>query len=147
MILNLENTRTKKQKARMEEAKREDICPFCPVGLKKIHKLPIEFEYGGFFATKNAFAYDGTDFHYLIIPRRHINDITELNDNDWISVGRILKEVLTNQNSSSGGFFLRFGDMTKTGSSIEHLHFQVLSGTKSETDEDRKSLKVKLGYF
>ncbi len=139
------NSRTKEQFDRMQKAEDLNICPFCKEGLKKIHKLPIEKETEDFFVTKNAFPYEGTSVHYLIIPKKHIKDTKELKDNMWIQIGKLFNWIRNNINTKSGGFFLRFGDLHWTGSSIEHIHFQIISGTRSDK-EKKESLKVKLGY-
>ena len=63
-----------------------------------------------------------------------------------MQIGELFSWVREFSNTKSGGFFLRFGDMHKTGSSVEHLHFQVISGSKSDTEDDKESIKVKFGY-
>ncbi len=139
------NSRTKEQFCRMQEAEKLNICPFCKEGLKRIHKLPIEKETRDFFVTKNAFPYEGTSAHYLIIPKKHIRDIEELQSEMWIQIGELFNWIRKYTNAKSGGFFLRFGDLHWTGSSVEHLHFQIISGTKSDKSKS-DSIKVKLGY-
>jgi len=141
-----ENSRSQKQYQRMEKAEKLNICPFCKEGLKKIHGMPIEKEVGDFFVTKNAFPYKGTKYHYLIIPKEHISSVMEFTSENWAQVGALFQWVSKQTQIDSGGFFLRFGDMHKNGSSIEHIHFQIISGTKGDYDDDKEPLKVKLGY-
>ena len=145
-LLNPNNSRGTEQKRRMNIAEKESICPFCKEGLVKIHQLPVLHEIDDMFITKSAFPYDGTKEHFMIIPKEHITDISKLTPKMWSAVGTLLKWAQDACDLSYGGLFIRFGDMTKTGSSVAHLHFQLLSGTKSEKDMDRKSLKIKLGY-
>lgn len=140
------NSRSEQQFNKMCEAEELNLCPFCSKGLKKIHKLPIEKETTDFFVTKNAFPYEGTLAHYLIIPKKHLKYISELNSDMWIQIGELFNWLTEKPNTQSGGFFIRFGDLHRTGSSIEHLHFQVISGSKSDTSENKKSLKIKFGY-
>jgi len=147
-MLNIYNVRSDEQKERMEKADKEKLCPFCPEGLTKIHKLPIDKEIGGFFATKTAFPYEGTDQHYLIISKEHIVDQNKLTDTDWQDIGRVFKWIMDNSKITGGAMFWRFGDMKKNGSSVAHFHMQVISGNSSENDSEdtRESIKVKLGY-
>jgi len=145
-LFNHNNVRNKEQIRRMNMAEENNLCPFCSEGLIKIHQQPILHEIDGIFITKSAFPYNGTSQHYMIIPKEHITDISKLTSKQWSAVGLLLQWVQDKYKLHSGGLFIRFGDMTKTGSSVAHLHFQVLSGTKSEKDTDRESLKVKLGY-
>ena len=139
------NSRSAQQLNRMTKAEKLNICPFCPKGLNEIHRLPVEKETFDFFVTKNAFPYEGTSIHYLIVFKKHITKINNLEPDKWVQIGELFDWILENTKTSSGGLFLRFGDMHWTGSSIEHLHFQVISGTKSDKNKN-KSLKVKLGY-
>ena len=147
-MLNKYNVRNDEQMKRMEKAEQEKICPFCPKGLKVIHKLPIEKTYGGFFCTKTAFPYDGVEQQYLIISKKHLDDPNKLKSTDWKDIGKCFKWVLKKTKMEGGAMFWRFGDMKKNGSSIAHFHIQVLSGNSSENEPEpkRESIKVKLGY-
>jgi diadenosine tetraphosphate (Ap4A) HIT family hydrolase len=147
-ILNKYNVRSEEQKIRMEEADKENICPFCPDGLKVIHRLPIEIEIGRFFVTKSAFPYEGTNYHYLIVSKEHITEPAQISGEDWQDIGKAFNWVLESAKMTGGGMFLRFGDMKKNGSSVAHVHLHVISGNSIESDpeEIRESLKVKLGY-
>lgn len=147
-MLNKNNVRSGEQMKRMEKAEKENICPFCPVGLKAIHKLPIEKTLGDFFATKTAFPYEGTEHQYLIISKKHLDKPSQLKAKDWQDIGKVFNWVLKKTKISGGSMFWRFGDMQKNGGSIAHFHIQVLSGNSSEneSEEKRESIKVKLGY-
>jgi diadenosine tetraphosphate (Ap4A) HIT family hydrolase len=147
-MLNKYNVRNDEQMKRMEKAEANKICPFCPKGLKIIHKLPIEKTFGNFFATKTAFPYDGVQQHYLIISKKHLDDPAKLKSADWQDIGKCFNWVLKKTRITGGAMFWRFGDMQKNGSSIGHFHIQVLSGNSSEREPEdkRESIKVKLGY-
>ncbi len=147
-MLNIYNVRSEDQKARMEKADKENICPFCPQGLEKIHKLPVEMEVENFFATKTAFPYEGTEHHYLIISKKHLTEVSKISDNDWSDIWKVFKWIISNNKMVGGAMFWRFGNMQKNGSSVEHLHMHVISGNSSENDaeDERESIKVKLGY-
>ena len=130
----------------MEQIEKFDLCPFCEEGLEIIHGMPLEEVTADFFVTQNAFPYEGTECHYLIVPKEHKMTVMDLTDIHWGQIGQLLKWIIQTTTIEAGGFFLRFGDMHRNGSSIEHIHFQVISGTKSDQDSERESLKVKLGY-
>lgn len=147
-MLNIYNVRSAEQKLRMEKADKENLCPFCPEGLEKIHRLPIEKDFGDFFATKTAFPYEGTKHHYLIISKKHLTDLSQISETDWQNIWRALKWIINNCKISGGAMFWRFGDMKKNGSSVAHFHIQLLTGNsdENEPEESRESIKVKLGY-
>ncbi|PCI89771.1 hypothetical protein COB18_03155 [Candidatus Kaiserbacteria bacterium] len=145
MNLHKNNARSDIQLERMNLAENLKLCPFCSKGLIQIHKAPIEKETEAFFVTKNVFPYEGTRVHLLIIPKEHISTIADIAPKHWIEIGELFQWIVKKENLDAGALFVRFGNMHKTGSSIEHLHFQIISGTKTD-EEDSEGLKVKLGY-
>lgn len=144
--LKIENVRGTEQRERMNLAEDLKLCPFCDEGLTTIHKMPIEESTEHLFVTKNAFPYEGTKCHYLIISKEHITDVEDLTPTHWMEVRELFSWVVEKERLDSGALLLRFGSMNKTGSSVGHIHFQVISGAKSDEDDDAESLKVKIGY-
>jgi diadenosine tetraphosphate (Ap4A) HIT family hydrolase len=146
--LNHTNVRTDEQKERMSLAEEKKICPFCPNGLDIIHQKEILFKNDSWYFTESAFPYEGTKHHYLINTIKHITDTNELNSKEWSDFGEIFNFALASKKIDGGAIFLRFGDMSKNGSSVEHIHFQLISGEMNESNskDERESLKVKLGY-
>lgn len=146
--LRIRNSRGKEQTDRMLTAERLNICPFCKEGLKKIHKLPILKSSANFFVTKNAFPYEGTDHHFLIVTKKHITSLNKIKPKDWNEIGKLVNWVIKKNNIEGGGLFLRFGDLRKTGSTVNHLHWQIISGNSHDEipEHQRESLKVKLGF-
>ena len=138
--------RTDDQRIRMNQAENDELCPFCPEGLVKIHRMPILHALNLLFVTESAFPYEGTSAHYMIIPKRHLTEVEQLTAEDWEEIGLLFAWIREHYSIQYGGMFIRFGDMSRTGSSVAHLHFQILSGTKKYDDENREPLRVKLGY-
>ena len=146
--LNLSNTRTEEQTKRMQNAQERGLCPFCPEGLIEIHQKEIIHSNDSWLLTENAFPYEGTEHHFLIVSKKHISSLSELETRDWELQGEMIQYLIKEKNIDGGGIFLRFGNMKKNGSSVEHLHIHVISGDTDEgaPKENRESLRVKLGY-
>lgn len=69
--------------------------------------------------------------HILIIPRRHVPSLAELDDDDGDLGGRLLlvaKEVAREQGVEVGGFRLVTNTGSDGGQSVAHLHFHLLGG-------------------
>jgi diadenosine tetraphosphate (Ap4A) HIT family hydrolase len=100
-------------------------CPFCDENLE-FHKEPIIKKYRDWFITKNSYPYQNTKYHFLIIPKKHLTDISELNSDDLKSIQYLIK--FTNKNFKVGGgkLFLKFGEKKFSLSSIDHLHFHLI---------------------
>lgn len=146
--LNFNAVRSEEQRSRMEKAKESLLCPFCEKGLIEIHQKEIFYENNSWLVTESAFPYDGTEHHYLIVSKRHVSSISDLSPTEWSDQGEAIKYLVSEKKIDGGSMFLRFGDMKKTGSSIEHLHVHVLSGNADENMETnlREPIRVKLGY-
>jgi diadenosine tetraphosphate (Ap4A) HIT family hydrolase len=146
--LNISNARTPEQKRRMEKAISEKLCPFCGAGLKVIHKKLIIKKTTSLFLTESAFPYEGTSHHYLIVSKKHTVDLTKISSKVWGEVGTLTKFAIKKYKIDGGSMFLRFGEMHKNGSTIDHIHWHLISGNSSEKEkeENREAVRVKLGY-
>lgn len=143
--LNLSNARNKKQKIRMEKINRDGVCPFCPKDILKYHKMPIFKKGKWWILTKNDFPYKGTSFHFLAIYKKHIKDISEISSEASKELMELFNEIILENKIKGGSLFIRFGDTDYTGGTVEHLHAHLISGGRKQ--KNKKSIKVKLGYF
>jgi diadenosine tetraphosphate (Ap4A) HIT family hydrolase len=132
----------------MKKAVQEKLCPFCGNGLKVIHKKPILKKTANLFLTESAFPYEGTNHHYLVVSKKHITDPQKLSGKIWSELGLLVKYTLKKFKIDGGSMLFRFGEMHKNGSTIDHVHFHIISGNGSELDaeEKREAIRVKLGY-
>lgn len=146
--LNHQNVRNAEQAKRMKLADENKLCPFCGEGLKVIHKNPILKKTKNFLFTQSAFPYEGTSHHFLILAKKHITDPQKITGKMWAEIGDLMKYALRKYKILGGSLFFRFGEMHATGSSIDHVHFHVLSGNATEFDDEktREPIRVKLGY-
>lgn len=98
-------------------------CIFCKIVKGEIpSKFIKENEYCIVFNDLNP----KSDVHLLVVPKKHLKDITEI-DNDLM--GKVLdtiKEVAKENNLESFRIVNNCGE--NAGQSVFHLHFHVLSG-------------------
>ncbi len=143
--LNHDNARTDEQKALMAQIEADGICPFCAEHFKKYHPKPIIIETDYWFVTENMSPYEGTSHHYIFVYKpAHIsrpNDILPEAAHDLFA---LVSEVTERNHIEGGSFFMRFGNMEWNGSSVEHLHAQLIVGKKK--DDTAEALRVKLGW-
>lgn len=70
--------------------------------------------------------------HYLIIPKKHLSDITEFQPDDQNLAGAMLlmAKTLSEQLSGSKAFKLIINNGTDVGQSVFHSHMHFLAGKK-----------------
>jgi len=71
--------------------------------------------------------------HLLIIPKKHIGGLTELDKADELLIGRIvgLSKTLAERFSfSQCGFRLVANSGPDAGQAVDHIHFHLLGGRK-----------------
>ena len=146
--LNIHNSRSEKQKQRMETAQEKMLCPFCPEGLIEIHKNEIIRSNEDWLLTENPFPYEGTKHHYLLVSKEHWSKPEEMTPSAWATMGEMFNYLIKEKKINGGSLLMRFGDMKTNGTSVEHIHIHVISGNADESypENERESIKVKLGY-
>jgi len=71
--------------------------------------------------------------HVLIIPKRKIRTLNDLEDDDADLVGRMVlaaKEIAASEGIAEDGYRLNFNCNTKAGQSVWHIHLHLLGGRK-----------------
>ena len=143
--LNHNQARTDEQKNLMAKIEADGVCPFCEAHFRQYHPKPILKETGSWFLTENMSPYEGTTHHYIFVYKpAHITLPSELSPESRIELFDLVDWAVKEFNIIGGAFFMRFGDGDYNGSSVEHLHGQLISGVKK--GDDSEGLRVKLSY-
>ncbi len=100
-------------------------CPFCP-GSFIYHPHPILRHEGKWFITRINEPYPNARVQLLIIGEEHKETFCELTVEDLASVRELVGWAIREFSLAGGGFALRFGDTTRTGATIRHLHFHLI---------------------
>lgn len=103
-------------------------CVFCKIINKDI---PSDIIY----EDEDVIAFNDLDpqapIHFLVIPKKHIQSITELDGSDYDLVGKIfkvIKKLAEDKGLSEEGYRVVSNVGEKAGQSVPHLHFHVLGG-------------------
>ena len=144
-FVDLNNARDGVYKKVIEDIQESSICPFCPEHIKNIHKNPIE-EKEFWLVTNNMYPYKPTKRHLLIIHKKHIEHSNDLSKEAWIELLNIVQKENKKLNIEGGTFLMRFGKSKYTGSSVSHLHCQLLqSDPDSPEYEKSKGVLTRVG--
>jgi ATP adenylyltransferase len=112
------------------------VCPFCPEHLATYHKHPILFENAHWRVTRNAWPYDGTRHQFVLIARDHIESAAALPPGAWEALGDAHRRLVADYRLEGATLLLRSGLTDFTGASVAHLHAQLISGGRRQTDSE-----------
>lgn len=123
--VDLRSTKSHEYQRVLEVILAQGVCPFCPDHFNW-HPKPIIWQNLGWRLTEIAFPYEGAERHYLLIPDCHMESLTELRAEDWMTIGDAGRWLITHQEINGGALALRFGDPKLTGATVRHLHCHII---------------------
>ena len=103
-----------------------DDCIFCKIVKKEI-KSKMIFEDNDIIAFWDI--NPQAPLHILIIPKKHIENILQISDDDTELIAKILKtinQISKEQNISESGFRIVINCNRDGGQTVPHLHFHLL---------------------
>lgn len=144
-FVDLNHARTKEQVEVMSQIQKDGVCPFCYEHFMKYHSKPIRKETNLWLFTENMSPYEGTKHHFIFVyKKKHVTRLDEIPSTEIAALFDLIGEVLKEYEIDGGAVLIRFGKMSRTGGSVDHLHTHLIVG--GERSEDAESLKVKVGY-
>ena len=144
--LDFTHARSKDQIELMEKIVKDGVCPFCSEHFKKYHPRPILKETKWWIVSENMHPYEGARVHLLFVYKEHVSTVSEMKPEAGKELIELVSWAIQKYKIAGGAFFMRFGDTRYTGSSVNHLHAQLLTGNAKSDDDNIDKLKVKLGY-
>lgn len=102
-------------------------CIFCQIAQKKI---PVEIVY----EDKKIIAFNDVNpkapVHILIIPKKHIEKLQDIGDNDKELLGDILLVIkkIAKEKKIDKAYKVQINCGRKAGQIVPHLHFHLLAG-------------------
>ncbi len=126
-LYSFEAARGAEQLERMRDLEAQGVCIFCPEHAHDWQAEPVEHSGEHWYVTRNDFPYEGTDAHYLIVARRHVESFTELPDEAGAELWRIRRELAARLGAVAYATVERSGDMRFNGGSVAHLHVHFVA--------------------
>jgi diadenosine tetraphosphate (Ap4A) HIT family hydrolase len=112
------------------------FCLFCSLDPSRNW---IENEHAIAFAD----AYPVTDGHTLVIPRKHVASIYELNADEqsavWVLVAQVRERLLTGLKPDA--FNIGVNDGLAAGQTIEHAHVHIIPRRKGDAPDPRGGIR------
>ena len=113
---------------------RRSMCVFCKIANKEI---PTEFLYEDDLVVAFSDIHPIAPVHVLVIPKRHIEDVTKLQDGDEILAGSLImaaKKVAEDLKISGQGYKLLIRVGEYGGQEVPHLHLHLIGGARLAED-------------
>lgn len=110
------------------------MCIFCKIAKKEI-PAEIVYEDSEMIAFKDV--HPIAPVHILIIPKKHIASVNELNGSDCPLVGKMIiaaREIARDLKISQKGYKLLFRVGEHGGQEVEHIHLHLIGGAKLYED-------------
>lgn len=108
----------------------EKNCIFCKIINKEISSDIV-------YSDKDVVAFNDINpqapVHIIIIPRRHIERISDITEQDARVIGRLVftaKKLAQDKNISDSGYRLVFNCNSDAGQAVFHIHLHLLGGRK-----------------
>ena len=107
-----------------------DECIFCKIIKGEIPSTKV-YEDDEILAFNDV--NPATPIHILVIPKKHINSLAELEDGDEKIIGKIYKkinDIAKEQGFIKQGYRVIVNCGKDAGQEVMHLHFHILAGQK-----------------
>jgi ATP adenylyltransferase len=127
---NLKSARSEAQRKNMKELAAAGRCFMCYENLTEYENNRIEFETDHWIITPNAYPYEHTSLHLLVIARRHVKTMSDLTHDERADLTEAIVRVEKHWELDSYAFGLRSGDFRYNGASVEHLHGHIVVGER-----------------
>lgn len=105
-------------------------CLFCKIVNKEIPS-EIVYEDKEVLAFKDI--HPAAPVHILVIPKKHIASVIELEENDELLIGKIytvINKIAKQEGFAENGFRIIVNCGKDGGQEVGHLHFHILAGKK-----------------
>jgi diadenosine tetraphosphate (Ap4A) HIT family hydrolase len=101
------------------------FCPFCSTERSRRRQQAVDLE-DGWMLLKNEYPHRGTKQMWLIVPRRHVTQMEELEPRDWRAISELTKRCLKVGEIRGGGIMWRFGDPHQNAGTVAHMHINIV---------------------
>lgn len=134
--LDLKNARKDEQIAVMKKIISDGVCPFCHDFVAKekpaYHPNPVLIETDFWVVTRNAWPYEHTKEHLVIIIKRHILMPEEMEEEEISDLWNIVKKIKQSLGITHSTFLMRSDSTGMTGATVQHLHAQLVVSAGEE---------------
>ena len=112
-------------------------CLFCNINSK-------DLIFDNEFAFASFDSYPVSKYHSLIVPKRHILDYFELNNDELLACNDLIKKIkkkIQNEDKTVDGFNIGTNSGIAAGQSIMHCHIHLIPRRKGDVDNPQGGVR------
>lgn len=132
-MLHTGNARSKNQTEVMNQIITDGVCPFCREHFETYHPHPIILETEHWFVTQNAWPYEHTKHHFLLVCKPHVEVPEDIPTDAWANLQSVIAKIKSDYDLQSASFMMRSGEPKFTGATVTHLHAHLIVAESSKT--------------
>jgi len=125
--VDLKSARVTEQLKIMKTIDDEGFCPFCPEHYSKSGLNPIIKQGKHWHIRKNRWPYKNTQAHFILIHNEHVEKLSEVSPQAAQEFFELVQWIEQEYQIVGGAVGIRFGDITKNGATVRHLHAHLVS--------------------
>jgi len=141
--VHMKHGRSEAQKEVMRKIQEDGADPFDWNLLSTYHQEPVLKQGTYWLITPNDYPYEGTELHLLLIHRDRVRRLSDIQPEAFLELQEMLGWIESEFGLTHGTFVMRFGDMSLSRASVDHLHAHVIVGGSDAAGE---KLKIAVGY-
>ena len=115
----------------------DSTCVFC-----NISKERIAFENEYFWGIWDS--YPVTEFHLLVVPKRHVETTVELTQQEWAFLHESFSQgrsIVSSKDKSVEGYNVGFNVGESAGQTVMHAHFHIIPRRKGDVENPRGGIR------
>ena len=112
-------------------------CLFC-------NHIESELAHENNLAYASYDSYPVSEFHCLVIPKRHIKDFFELSNDELVACNdliKLVKDEIRNKDQTVSGFNIGTNVGKVSGQSIFHCHFHLIPRRKGDVENPQGGIR------
>lgn len=138
----LGNARHDEQAEQMRQLEASGTCLFCPGRVDDPADEHVVLRAEHWVVRQNAYPYQGTRLHLLVVPRRHVTDLLDLPDHELAEFWQVGRQIRRRYGLDFFGLGVRCGECAYTGGTIAHVHVHLVVGDVDDPGHTPVRLKV-----